>query len=114
MGAIEKGLFDALYAGTGARVQAVRSEAMRVLKKPSGRFLSVSFAADRIQRLFAPSEAVREEQQAQERSSEALPLSCRIAGELQYKKGGGNTSANTTANATSGSQGFHVYSCDQL
>jgi len=104
--AIEKGLFDALYAGTGARVQAVLSEAVRVLKKPSGRLLSVSFSADRIQRLFMPSEEVREA----DSSSEELPLSCRIAGELQYKKGGDNT----TANATAGSQGFHVYSCDQL
>merc|ERR1719414_2730223 len=48
---LEKGLFDALFAGTGRQAQGVLAEVERVLR-PGGRFLSVSFAADRMQRLF--------------------------------------------------------------
>eukprot|EP00419_Tripos_fusus_P017896 CAMPEP_0172735826 /NCGR_PEP_ID=MMETSP1074-20121228/113423_1 /TAXON_ID=2916 /ORGANISM="Ceratium fusus, Strain PA161109" /LENGTH=381 /DNA_ID=CAMNT_0013564897 /DNA_START=28 /DNA_END=1171 /DNA_ORIENTATION=+ len=77
--AIEKGLFDALYAGTGERVQAVLAEARRVLR-PGGRMVSISFAGDRIERLFLPTEGSP--------GAELLPpLECQIAGVLRYNNG---------------------------
>jgi len=98
--AIEKGLFDALYAGTGERVQAVLAEARRVLR-PGGRIVSISFAGDRIERLFVPMESSLE-------ARVLPPLECKIAGILRYKNG---TAEGETAKVSKKGAAFHVYDC---
>lgn len=116
--AMEKGLFDALYAGTGERVQAVLTETRRVLA-PHGKIVSISFSADRIERLFAPdpetervvpADAAQSTEQMERQmppvTTQEAPLSCRIAGKLRYRKA-------TGADQKTGSPAFHVYSCDQ-
>mmetsp|Transcript_21774 Transcript_21774/g.68750 ORF Transcript_21774/g.68750 Transcript_21774/m.68750 type:complete len:316 (-) Transcript_21774:133-1080(-) len=102
--AIEKGLFDALFAGTGSQAQPVLAEARRVLR-PRGRLLSVSFAEDRIRRLFAPPEEADAAPEP-EGATEPAPWSCEVAGSLSYKK-------DQPSNATKGDGGsFYVYSCE--
>merc|ERR1712187_229105 len=78
--AIEKGMFDALFAGTGETVHAVLQEARRVLK-PGGQLLSVSFGADRIKRLFT----ANEEQTLEATPQPGLePLDCQTIEKLRY------------------------------
>mmetsp|Transcript_87985 Transcript_87985/g.247237 ORF Transcript_87985/g.247237 Transcript_87985/m.247237 type:complete len:381 (-) Transcript_87985:7-1149(-) len=93
---IEKGLFDALYAGTGTLVQSVLDQAKRVLR-PGGLLLSVSFDHDRVERLFAP----RSSPEALPEAPAPAPLECRVVGSLSYDRGGGDGSSTTT----------HVYAC---
>jgi len=90
---IEKGLFDALFAGTGTRVHGVLSEVRRVLR-PTGRLLSVTFSHDRVERLF---------KESPDSSPMTSPMSCQIASELTYNK--------TKVNQTKGGQKFYIYSC---
>mmetsp|Transcript_86123 Transcript_86123/g.278223 ORF Transcript_86123/g.278223 Transcript_86123/m.278223 type:complete len:418 (-) Transcript_86123:108-1361(-) len=93
---VEKGMFDSLYAGTGERVQGVLSEVLRVLR-PGAQLVSVSFAGDRIDRLF----------EAAQDGASAPPLGCRVAEEMSYRK---------TMNASEGedeSKSIYVYSCER-
>eukprot|EP00930_Biecheleria_cincta_P034861 TRINITY_DN24027_c0_g1_i1.p1 TRINITY_DN24027_c0_g1~~TRINITY_DN24027_c0_g1_i1.p1 ORF type:complete len:414 (-),score=87.22 TRINITY_DN24027_c0_g1_i1:61-1221(-) len=99
---LEKGLFDALFAGTGARLGSVLSEARRVLRQ-GGKLLSVSFGEDRIQRLFMPTSPSTEEDTG---------LSCAAPNELRFesRKSDDNRSQE---NRSQGKPVF-VYSCDKL
>jgi len=98
--ALEKGLFDALYAGTGERVQAVLAEARRVVR-PGGRIVSISFAGDRIERLFVPTDSPPEAQVL-------LPLECQIAGVLRYRSA---AAEGETEKVPRKGAAFHVYVC---
>eukprot|EP00933_Yihiella_yeosuensis_P057708 TRINITY_DN5771_c2_g1_i2.p1 TRINITY_DN5771_c2_g1~~TRINITY_DN5771_c2_g1_i2.p1 ORF type:complete len:393 (-),score=103.99 TRINITY_DN5771_c2_g1_i2:113-1291(-) len=71
---VEKGLFDALFAGTGSRANVVLEEVLRVLR-PGGLIVSISFGHDRFERLFTPSDIPEGEN----------PLKCQIAKELRFK-----------------------------
>merc|ERR1712176_1618084 len=107
--AIEKGLFDALYAGTGTQAQPVLDEVKRVLR-PTGRFVSVSFAADRIDHLFAVPEA--DGPAASEPSKESAALSCRVAGELHHaKKSERDSHEDREANSKTKRSVFYIYAC---
>lgn len=97
--AVEKGMFDSLYAGSGERVQSTLAEIVRVLK-PGGRLISVSFSKDRISRLFTPA--------AEEELAALAPLSCKVAAEMSYHKG-----ASSDNESDSGEKMIYVYSCDR-
>merc|ERR1712100_795049 len=68
---IEKGMFDALFAGTGAKTLPALREARRVLKS-GGRLISVSFNGDRVDTLFHAEAA-------------GQGLKCRVQSELNYE-----------------------------
>merc|ERR1711957_731331 len=68
---LEKGLFDALYAGTGTQVGPVFAEITRVLR-PGGRFIMVTFGEDRNEKLAALSAA-----------SGVKEFECELVGNLQ-------------------------------
>lgn len=82
---IEKGLFDALYAGAAHRVATVRDEMRRVLR-PGGRIISVMISGGRI------SEFVRDG------NSDRAPLDCEPPRALRYRER---------------EDPIHVYSCHQ-
>jgi len=95
---IEKGLFDALFAGTGSQVGAVFREMRRVLK-PEGRLVSVSFSGDRIERLFQRGAGDDEE------APTGDPAKCDVAGQLKYKK--------EDRQDGKPHQAFYVYACQE-
>jgi len=68
---LEKGLFDALFAGTASKAPPVLAEATRVLRS-GGMLVSVSFSKTRIRDLFMSPD------------NEPTGLTCEIASELQY------------------------------
>merc|ERR1712217_424691 len=74
---LEKGLFDALYAGTGTQVGPVLTEAVRVLRS-GGQFLTVTFGEDRTDKF---SSLLLEAGVPQ--------LECTRVGRSQWKKGEG-------------------------
>merc|ERR1719387_233271 len=75
---IEKGMFDALFAGTGLKVQPVLSEAHRVLRK-GGTLFSVTYSGNRISELFQGQKGSLDEAEVPK------DLSCRVAGALRTK-----------------------------
>jgi len=99
--AIEKGLFDALFAGTGTQVQPVLNEVQRVLR-PGGKLLSISFSEDRMARLFMPS---KEESPTEE----AATMNCQVEGTLRYAKGRNRTAQHDGQ----AGQRFHIYGCER-
>merc|ERR1719191_2410843 len=76
---IEKGMFDALFAGTGQKVAPVLTEARRVLRK-GGVLATVTYSGDRIAQLFE----AKKESLAMEPVKD---LKCMIAGQLRTKDG---------------------------
>lgn len=77
---VEKGMFDALFTGTGSKVQPVIAEARRVLKS-GGKVLSMSFDSDRIEKLFGLTPE----------GTELAPMGCGTAGVLKFKAGTAET-----------------------
>merc|ERR1712094_125750 len=70
---IEKGVFDALYAGTGEQMLRVLPEIRRVLK-PNGQLLAITHDAERAARL---------ENEASEKDA-AVPVQCASTGSLSF------------------------------
>jgi len=90
---IEKSLFDALFAGTGVKAEAVLAEARRVLQ-PAGQLLSIAFTGERLKSLLdkgwnaSSSPDKIGSQPASPDVVESGPMSqkCSIAGQLQHPK----------------------------
>lgn len=98
---IEKGLFDALFAGTGVLAQSVLSEVQRVLR-PGGSLISITFSGERLTEMFRAGGDMND-------AGETQPgLSCEVSGEMQYPK------AKSTHNEEGGGQIFKVYRCRRL
>merc|ERR1740121_1726666 len=81
---IEKGMFDALYAGSGEKVQSALSEVVRMLR-PGARFVSVSFQKNRMTKLFGGE------------SASVASLDCQMAGDLLYQKAPGDSTSDAPA-----------------
>jgi len=80
---IEKGMFDALFAGTGTKVQKVLQEAKRVLKGGGvGQLFSITYSENRLNELF--NKAKKTADGAEEQEQDSVPISCKVAGEIQY------------------------------
>lgn len=96
---IEKGMFDAMFTGTGELAKGALTEAVRVLR-PGGPLISVSFAADRLDRLFGAS------------APEVPPaLDCKTVGQLQYQQVMLSNSSTGDNAQGKDSKEFHVYEC---
>jgi len=87
---IEKGLFDALFAGTGVLAHSVISELQRVLR-PGGSLISITFSGQRLTEMF--------------HDGGNDGLRCELNGEIQYQK------AKSTHHEKGDSQVFEVYRC---
>lgn len=99
---LEKGMFDALYAGTGSQALPVMAEARRVLRK-SGSLFSISFGEDRIERLYAPSS---------EEDGVAPEMKCTTPAKLQFKQ---RKKKNATEEQeTALGKPIFLYSCEKL
>lgn len=94
---IEKGLFDALFAGTGALTEKVLAEVQRVLR-PGGSLVSITFSGQRLKDLFHGPEGETAE-------AAAGGLTCDVKGQIQYPK------ARSTHGEKSGELAFSIYKC---
>lgn len=92
---IEKGMFDALYAGTGEKVKGVLKEANRVLKR-GGQFFSVTYSSKRVTELFEKPQA----------EGEPASLSCRTEAALNF--------AEATNEKAEDKKNFFLYVCNRL
>jgi len=93
---IEKGMFDALHAGSGEKVKSALSEVVRVLQ-PGAQFVSVSFQNNRLAKLFGEPSA-------------SAALDCELAGDVLYQKEV-RSSVQTDSTEKESATSIFVYVC---
>lgn len=102
---IEKGMFDALFAGTGTKVQQVLKEARRVLKGGGdGQLFSITYSKNRIKELFNRETVIVE---GGDETETVSPLNCKVAGEVQY------STASEKKDKEGQAKDFFIYSCSK-